>query len=322
MGSRREHAVTRIRRRYKDALKYGTMHRLLGLGKLVPLRHLHTAGLVLSGTLSAIPTIKKKIGENMRLALGAGNVPAGAEMEYLRNLGLWGSYAIQGYHRGLMECGASEWIEFNESIKIVEDVMSLGAGAIYAVPHLFGHEIMAGLLARRYPTVGLVRESKYAPHNKVKKHFYEESGGIEVIYRPRRGSMTADMRACMRVLKKGKGLVITPDLLDRSQKGTMVELFGRQVCLRPGIVGLSMFTGAPVVRTFLYWRDQQVTVQFEEPRYFSRKGDPDETVREGMQWWTDGLAAHLRRQPTTWHFWLDRNWSKLWRTPPDRDQAK
>lgn len=291
------------------------MHRLLDLGRLIPLRYLHSAGSVLSGVLGAVPTVKKKVRMNMLLALGADNVPGGSETQYLHNLGLWSSYAVQGYHRGLMECGASEWIRFDESIQIVKDVMAGGQGAIYAVPHLFGHEIMAGLLARHYPTVGLVRESKYAPHNKVKKHFYEESGGIEVIYRPRRGSVTADMRACMRSLKKGKGLVITPDLLDRSGKGAMVELFGREVYLRPGIVGLSMFTGAPVVRTFLYWQDEQVLVQFEEPRYFSRSGDVEQATRDGMQWWTDGLAAHLRQQPTTWHFWLDRNWSKVWRMP-------
>jgi len=305
--------VGSLHRRTKDTLKYGTMHSLLKLGSFVPLQRRDQAGRLITALLGATPTVRNRIRRNMDVALGAGSFP-GAEQAYLRNLGRWASYAIQIYHRGLMHSGAPEWITFDDSKRIVEDVMAAGRGAIYAVPHLFGHEMTAGLLAREFPTVGLVRESKYEPHNKVKKHFYEVAGDTEVIYRPRRGSVTADMRVCMRTLKQGKGLMITPDLLAGVGKGTEVDLLGHRVWLRPGIVGLSMFTGAPVIRMFLYWRDERVIVRFEEPRYFERGGNAEKTTQDGMQWWCDGLAAHLKQQPTTWHFWLDRSWSKVWQT--------
>ncbi len=306
--------MSRLKRRIKDTLKYGTVHGLLHLGKFVSMEQRERSGRVISKLAGITPTVRRKIRRNMDAALGEGSFP-GAEVEYLRNLGRWASYAIQIYHRGLMHSGVPEWIVFDESIQIVKDVMDAGKGAIYAVPHLFGHEMSAGLLARKFPTVGLVRESKYEPHNKVKQHFYEESGGTEVIYRPRRGSVAADMRVCMRTLKQGKGLMITPDLLDSSSKGTTAHLLGHAIRLKPGIVGLSMFTGAPVVRMFLYWDDEHIRVYFDEPRYFKRNSDPELTTIEGMQWWCDGLAAHLKTQPTTWHFWLDRSWSRVWQTP-------
>ena len=305
-----------------NTLKYGTIHRLLDLGKLIPAARVGQTANAVGSVLNVLYPLKNTVQKNMELALGAGNVQAGAAKDYFRKLGMWTSYATQIYHRGLIESGVTDWMVFDESVTILEEALSRGKGVIYAVPHLIAHEITAGIMARDYPTVGLVRESKHAAHNRVKEHYYVTAGGCKVIFRPRRGNVASDMRVCTRSLKQGNILVVTPDLLVKSGDGVDVDLLGRRINLRPGIISLAMFTGAPVVNAFLHWENDRVVIRVHEPREYPRTGDRQQTMVEGMQSWCDVFAEHLRQYPSSWQFWLDRHWSEIWRHTETGSQSR
>ena len=302
-------------RQLSTALKYGTIHRLLDLGKFIPVDRVSSTANTIGSVLSSTLPLRHKVQRNMERALGAGNLPDGAARDYFHKLGMWGAYAMQIYHRGLVESGVTDWLMFDDSVSVLEEALARGKGVIYATPHLIAHEITAGIMARNYPTVGLVRESKYTPHMRVKERYYITSGGCNVIFRPRRGNVTSDMRVCTRSLKDGNILVITPDLLCKPGEGVVVDLLGRSINLRPGIITLAMVTGAPVVRMFLRWEADRVLIHCEEPRVYPRTGDRERTLVEGMQEWCDAFAGHLRRHPADWQFWLDRHWSRVWETP-------
>jgi KDO2-lipid IV(A) lauroyltransferase len=302
-------------RQVGTVLKYGAIHRLLDLGKIIPADRVAATANTLGSTLAALGPLRRRVQRNMELALGPENVPAGAAREYFLKLGMWGAYAMQIYHRGLVESGVTDWLVFDDSVSVLEEALARGKGVIYATPHLIAHEITAGIMARKYPTVGLVRESKYAPHMRVKERYYVTSGGCNVIFRPRRGNVTSDMRVCTRSLKDGNILVITPDLLSRPGEGVVVEFLGRKINLRPGIITLAMVTGAPVVRVSLHWEEDRVLIHCEDPREYPRTGDHERTFVGGMQDWCDSFAAHLRRHPSNWQFWLDRHWSRVWEAP-------
>ena len=250
----------------------------------------------------------------MELALGPGNVHANAAKDYFNKLATWAAFAMQAHHRGLVKSGITDWMVFDDSIEILEEALSSGRGVIYSVPHLIAHEITAGILARKYPTVGLVRESKYAPHMRVKKHYYETAGGCRVIFRPRRGNVASDMRVCTRCLRQGNILVITPDLLVKPGDGVRINLLGRTINLRPGIISLAMVTGAPIVNAFLLWEKDRVVIHCQEPKEYTRTGDREQTMIDGMQDWCDTFGKHLRQYPSSWQFWLDRHWSRVWQT--------
>ena len=297
-------------------LKYGTIHRLLNLARLIPAERAGSTAKAIGSTLNSLMPLRRKVQNNMELALGKANVPASAAREYFNKLGLWAVYATQAYHRGWDESGVTDWMMFDDSIKILEQALSGGKGVVFAIPHLIAHEVTAGILARKYPTVGLVRESKYAPHMKVKEHFYLTTGKCNVIFRPRRGSVASDMRVCTRSLKEGNILVITPDLLVKSGEGVTINLLGRAINLRPGIISLAMITGAPVVNAFLVWEKDHIVISCHEPQEYSRAGDREQTMLEGMQSWCDVFTEHLRRQPSSWQFWLDRQWSEVWQKKP------
>ena len=249
----------------------------------------------------------------MELALGTGSVSASAAKEYFNKYGLWAVYATQAYHRGWEESGVTKWMRFDHnSIAILEDALAGGKGVVFAIPHLIGHEVAAGIMARNYPTVGLVRESKYAPHMRVKEHFYITTGKCNVIFRPRRGNVAADMRVCTRSLKQGNILVVTPDLLVKPGDGVAIQLLGKTLSLRPGIISLAMVSGAPVVNAFLVWENDHVVIHCQEPREYSRTGDREKTMVKGMQDWCDAFSGYLRQYPSSWQFWLDRHWSQIW----------
>lgn len=296
-------------------LKYGAIHRLLDLGRFIPAERVRSTAATIGSVLASAIPLRRKVQRNMELALGPGNVPAGAARDYFDKLGMWGAYAMQIYHRGLVESGVTEWLVFDDSVSVLEEALGRGKGVIYATPHLIAHEITAGIMARQYPTVGLVRESKYEPHMRVKERYYVTSGGCNVIFRPRRGNVTSDMRICTRSLKDGNILVITPDLLCKPGEGVVVDFLGRKINLRPGIITLAMVTGAPVVRTFLRWEAERVLIHCKEPKEYPRSGDRERMLVEGMQDWCDAFAGYLRKHPSSWQFWLDRHWSRVWERP-------
>ena len=294
-------------------LKYGTLHRLLDLAKLIPPKRVGSTANAIGSTLNSIIPLRRRVQSNMELALGSGKVPANAAAEYFNKYGLWAVYATQAYHRGWTESGVTEWMRFDpHSVKTLEDALAGGKGVVFAIPHLIGHEVTAGIMARNYPTVGLVRESKYAPHMRVKEHFYNTTGKCNVIFRPRRGSVAADMRVCTRSLKEGNILVVTPDLLVKPGDGVAIQLLGRTLSLRPGIISLAMVTGAPIVNAFLIWEQDHVVIHCQEPKEYFRTGNREQTMVNGMQSWCDTFSGYLQQYPSSWQFWMDRHWSEIW----------
>lgn len=299
-------------RRIGTVLKYGTIHRIIDLGRLIPVNRTRATASTIQSLLNSVAPLRRRVEKSMELALGPGNVPANASADYFHRLGMWISHAGQMYHRGVVGSGLLDWMVFDDSEVILEEALSRGKGVIFAVPHLIAHELTAAIMARKYPTVGLVRESKYEPHMRVKMHYYNTAGQCKVILRPRRGNVASDMRVCTRTLKEGNVLVITPDLLAGASDGVKVNLLGHGINLRPGIVSLSMVTGAPVVSTFLQWEDDRVLIQCREIDEYSRAGDRARTMTTGMQKWCDLFSEYLRQYPGNWQFWLDRHWSRVW----------
>lgn len=299
-------------RRIATVLKYGTIHRLIDLVRLIPASQTAATANTIQSLLNSVPTLRRRVEKSMELALGPGNVPADATADYFHKLGMWISCAGQLYHRGLIESGLLEWMVFDDSEIMLEEAFSRGKGVIFAIPHLTAHEMTAAILTQKHPTVGLVRESKYEPHMRVKMHYYNTAGQCKVIFRPRRGNVASDMRVCTRTLKEGNILVITPDLLTGPDDGVRVDLLGHGVNLRPGIVSLSMVTGAPVVSAFLYWENDRVLIHCSEIEEYSRTGDRVRTMTAGMQHWCDLFSEYLRQHPGSWQFWLDRHWSGVW----------
>jgi lauroyl/myristoyl acyltransferase len=261
--------------------------------------------------------MRKRLATNLR---HAGVTPTATRINrYFRRFGCWVSWSLAVYHRGFAESGVSERLTFDDSVSHLDQAMARGRGVILVCPHFFCHELGAAAVNRRHPVAIIVRENKNPARDRVKQHWYEATG-IETVRRPRRSSLMADTLAYLRVLKSGRALGITPDILVPPDKGVPVQIFGREVFLSPGMAVLAMRSGAPLVPCWYQWhqdasakRDDRALMCFGEPIQLSASGNRGELAHAAVQDWCRRYEAYLQECPEDWMFWLDKRWTKVLR---------
>lgn len=288
----------------------GAMHGALALGGGLTPRSALALGR-LAGGLAALPhPMRWRLARHWRCA---GIEPAAARLDrYFRHLGDWFGQSMAVYRHGFAASGVGEQIEL-EGEQHLTAALSLGRGALLADFHYHSHELACGAIARRFPLVGLVRESKSAAHREIKRCWYAALG-IETVARSRgHGVKLAAALDFLWVLRENKVLAVAPDVLGPRGQGIAVEFFGREVELPAGLIALAMGTGAPVVFAWPARRDGRLVVRFDEPLTFAKRGDRQATLRDGLQLWARRLEALLRREPECWMQWLDKQWSRVWR---------
>lgn len=263
-----------------------------------------------------LPPLRQRLKTNFRLA---GFEPTPDRVDrYFRLLGNWFYSSLSTYNRGFADCGYADCVRFDETISHLDRAMSGGRGAVLVSPHAFCHEFAAAAINRRHPVVALVRESKNPVRDAIKRRWYEATG-LEVVRRSRKASMLFDVMDYVRVLQSGKVLAITPDLPVPANQGVPVTLLGKQVSLNPGMIALSMWSGAPLVFCwprkweFAGARADTATIYFDEPLSIPMTRDRNAAMRSGMAEWTRRLEECLRRNPEYWLFWLDKRWTHVWR---------
>jgi lauroyl/myristoyl acyltransferase len=262
-----------------------------------------------------VPMVRRRLRENMRLALGT-DVPAAAEDLYFRHLGWFLSSALATFHHGVAATPVVHEITFDESIRVLDDAVAAGRGAIITPPHWSGHELGAAQINRRHPMTLLVRQASTAERMARKLKWYNALGA-EIVLRPNHSSTIKDAVAYLNVLKKGKVLAITPDLLAERGQGVEVRLFGRQAHLHGGAFAIALAAHVPILRPFYKWQsDHSVVVAWERAPELSTTGDRAAAVRAGLQDWCYWFEEKLRANPENWLFWLDKRWSRFLRATP------
>ena len=290
-------------------------------GALLSTRPLPPRGAIALGetlglAAGAILPLRLRLRRSMALGLGAGNVPAGAVSRYFRHLGQWFGWSMATYHHGFWKSTVPDVMTLDPSVEHLDEAMSRGRGAILASPHQFCHEMGAAFISRRHKVVALVREGKSRSRERMKERWYA-STGMEVVKRARRASVIADTLAYLRVLKSGRLLAITPDVLVSPARGVGVKMFGREVFLSPGLIVLAMRAQAPIVTCYVEREpDGRFVPHFTRPLEFSRHGDREATARDGLQAWCAECEGFFRRNPGNWMFWLDKRWARSLRRIP------
>jgi lauroyl/myristoyl acyltransferase len=272
---------------------------------------------------STIP-LRHRLYRNLELALGQDAVPNAAVRRYFQRLGLLLELQARVYHRGLAATDLSEFVDFDGSIDQLDAAVQEKRGAILAAPHLFGHELGAGLINARHRVVAIVRESSDRRKQLLKERWYQALG-IATLCRPRNATAMWDLQSCLAVLQEGAVLGLTPDLLVSASDGVPISIFGRTAHVRPGLAALAMYSGAPVISCFNSERDDGRRIMtFTPPEYFERppagrRKTPAQTTSDSMrlvmQIWFGRFESYLRSRPHEWLFWLDKSWTKLIRTP-------
>jgi lauroyl/myristoyl acyltransferase len=262
------------------------------------------------------PMLRRRVRENMRLALGR-DAPDGAERRYFRHLGWFLSNALPVFHHGLAATPVADQVRFDESIHVLDEAVAEGRGVVFTFAHWSGHELMAAIINRSHPTTALVRQAP-SPDRMARKLKWYHALGAEIVLRPNRVSTINQASAYLKVLKRGRLLGITPDLLAGPGAGVETRLFGRPARLHGGAFAIAIAARAPMIRFSCRWQgDSSVTITFERAPPTPGLGDGDAAIRAAVQDWCGWFERKLAASPETWLFWLDKSWSRFLRaTPP------
>ena len=268
----------------------------------------------------SIPMLRGKVRENMCKALGDG-VPAQAENLYFRRLGWLFSSSLSAFHYGITSTAIPEEIQFDESVRVLDDAVSGRCGVVIAAPHWFGHELVAAMINRRHPLAMLVREAETSERMARKLKWYNALG-VEIALRPSRAASIRSAVRYLDLLKRGKVLAITPDLLAEPGSGVETCLFGRSARLHGGAFALAIAAKAPMIRCYGRWQADSLVVAFERAPIALDHHERDAAIRAALQDWCKWFEAKLRENPENWLFWLDKRWSQFLRATPRASGCK
>ena len=258
--------------------------------------------------------VRARLRRNLELALGEDAFEPNVVDRYFDRMSHWASMMLGVYHRGLAGSGAMEFIRFDDSVSHLDEAVKGGRGVVLAAPHFFLHEVCGGVIGTRHPLVAVVREQPVPSRQRRKEHWYR-AVGMGTVWRPRKSRVVADMRVCLGVLRQGGVLAIAPDLVVDSARGVPLQLFGRRVHLMPGAVAIAQLTGAPLVTLSPAWNgDDGLQMTFSEPLRDATDGSRKSRISQGMQMWCDLFAERIQCAPEDWLFWLDKRWSKVFRS--------
>jgi lauroyl/myristoyl acyltransferase len=303
-----------------NGLRRGAMraavHRGLGLGRWLGPRAVLEVGRAVGAVAGLTGPLRARLRDNFR---AAGIVPTEERLDgWFRRFGNWAGWSLAVYQDGLDGSGVASRIYFDDSVRYLDEAAAQGRGVLLAALHMSCHEIGAGIIHRRHALTALVRESKSAGHDAIKRRWYE-AVGLDTVHRARDSSVVADVVAMLRVLRAGRLLAVTPDILMGPDRGVRVRMLGRDVCLSPGIVVLAQRSRAPLVTALLEWDEargtqpERLRIGFSPPLEMPA-GGRDEAAREGMQRWCRLAEDYLRRCPENWLFWLDKRWTRALRS--------
>ena len=194
----------------------------------------------------------------------------------------------------------SQEVQFDESVRVLDEAVAEGRGVVLASP--------IGRAMRLWPrsSAGDTRWSCLCgklrhPERASRKLKWYNSLGEETVLRPIRASTIKDAAAYLKVLKSGKLLAITPDILADPEQGVETRIFGRPARLHGGAFALAISARAPLIRASspMAIRTSSVLVMFDRALPPLDASDRDAAfapaVHEWCRWFEEEAASESRR---------------------------
>jgi KDO2-lipid IV(A) lauroyltransferase len=198
-----------------------------------------------------------------------------------------------------------EYIKNNiriENIRYFEEALSRGKGVIVLTAHLGNWELGGVVIALcGYPfwVVALPHKDK-----RVNNFFnsQRESKGIKVI------PLGKAVRKSLDVLKENKILALVGDR-DFTEKGVILDFFGKAALFPQGPAAFSLKTGASILPGFMLRNvDDTFTLRIEKPLEFKPTGNKENDLRELITIYKIIFEDYIRKYPDQWYmfrrFWI------------------
>lgn len=199
-----------------------------------------------------------------------------------------------------------EYIKKNiklENLHYFDQALEGGKGVVVLTAHLGNWElggVVIALLGYPFWVVAL-------PHkNKKVNDFFDgqrNSKGVKVI------TMGKAMRSCISHVRNNHMVALVGDR-DFTEKGVIIDFFGKPTHFPEGPAALRLMTGAAIVPGFMLRNpDDSFTLRIEEPVKFNPTGDKLKDLTELVKVYKNILEDYIRKYPDQWYVFR-RFWAK------------
>jgi len=201
-----------------------------------------------------------------------------------------------------------EYIKENigvENRNYIDEVLSRGKGAIMVSAHLGNWELGAVVIALLgYPFWAVALPHKY---KKVDNFFnsQRENKGVRVI------PLGKAVRQSLNILRENQILALVGDR-DFTEKGLVLDFFGKPTIFPQGPAALSLKTGATIIPAFMVRNENDsFTLRFEKPLTFTSTGDRNNDLIELTTRFKHIFEDYIQKYPEQWYvfrrFWKDNS---------------
>jgi len=189
-----------------------------------------------------------------------------------------------------------------ENLDNFDQVLAKGKGVIVLSAHLGNWELGGVVIAQLGYSFWVVA----LPHkNKKVNEFFDgqrNGKGVKVI------AMGKAVRSCISEIRKNHMVALVGDR-DFTEKGIIINFFGKPMHFPEGPAALSLMTGAPIVPGFMFRNpDDSFTLRIEKPVEFSPSGDKDKDLVGLINVYKKVMEDYIRKYPEQWYvfrkFWV------------------
>jgi len=185
---------------------------------------------------------------------------------------------------------------------VVRSVAGKDGGGFLLLPHCIGGVLSAAYFARVVPTVIISRGPSSPRRAEIQRTFIERLG-VELLVIDDMAKSTV-ARSILRVVKAGKFIVATTDLMKQTAESIPAEFFGQPIHLPSWPARFSAKTGRPVVAGYVLVADGGLAIRASA--VVRGKDVADVTER-----WSRSFQEDILADPWDWAFLFDLRWGRL-----------
>jgi len=191
-----------------------------------------------------------------------------------------------------------------KNLSYLQDALAKGKGAILLTAHMGNWELGAvalGLL--KFPILAVALEHKDARVNHLFVTQRQEKGIVVV-------PLGKAALQCLKRIKQNMAIALVGDR-DFTEKGIVLDFFGKPAIFPEGPAVFSLLTGAPVIPCFvLRNKGNSFTFTFESPLSFTPTGNKEKDKTGIITTYKKLFEDYIRAYPDQWlmfrKFWIDR----------------
>jgi len=190
-----------------------------------------------------------------------------------------------------------------ENLHYFDQALAKGKGVVVLTAHLGNWELGGVVIAQLgYPFWAVALPHK----NKKVNDFFDgqrNRKGVKVI------AMGKAVRSCITEIRNNHMVALVGDR-DFSEKGIVLDFFGKPMHFPEGPAALSLMTGASIVPGFMLRNpDDSFTLRIEKPVEFTPSGNKEKDLADLIGVYKNIIQDYVRKYPEQWYvfrkFWVE-----------------